>query len=601
MNKQKISEILLAVFPVLMIIVNQLFFYFGNLSLFEAYAFLPFYSIVIVYSFLLLFVFITKSFKKANIIILIISFILVIINQIKMYYMQEPIYLSDIKLLTGIKDILNITDGTMLDSILKTWYLFLIFIAIYVGIFIGIKKCEDKKLETRKLYYLIPTVILIVLTLPFSFMNNVVKNKIYRNYNLKDYNSYKTNAFINLFYGLSGGMYYNMINNRVFKPSDYNIEEINKVLNYKEDNEEYSNEDYNIILLFSESFFDITKLKEIEFSDNLLEDYHELSKEGKLIQMLSPTYGGRSCNVEMELLTSFNLSYYDSTYTPYLQLVTKDFNKNGNILELLKNRGMKNYSLVSTTENLYNIGNVYDYLGFTKLENEDKRENYKGYYLSDHYITNKIIDFVDKENNPFFYFVTTMQNHMPYKKGKYGNYRVSIKNSNLSEENQEVILSYAEGLNDSSMELKRLYDYIKTLDKKTIIIFLGDHLPYLSNKKGDNLVDTLEYFNTSDKNLNNYRVYNTEALILSNFDIEFDDTKYLSPDLLVPYLLKTLKVKMNSYYDYLINESKEILPSYNKYVAMDKEGNIYSISELPDNMKKEYNLRHSLQYNLYYE
>ena len=58
---------------------------------------------------------------------------------------------------------------------------------------------------------------------------------------------------------------------------------------------------------------------------------------------------------------------------------------------------------------------------------------------------------------------------------------------------------------------------------------------------------------------------------------------------------------MNNYYDYLINESKEILPSYNKYVAMDNEGNIYGTSELPDNMKKEYDLRNMVQYKLYYE
>ncbi len=601
MNKKKVSEILLAVFPVIMIFVNQLFLYFGNKSLFAVYVFLPFYSIVIVYAFLLLFVFITKSFKKANTIILITSFILSIINQIKMYYMQEPIYISDIKLLGGIEDIFDITSGTLGNSILNSWYIFLIFIIIYIGLFIGIKKCEDKKIENRKYFFAIPFTLLVVLALPFDFMTKFTLNKVYVNYKLKDYNAYWSNAYLNFFYGLSGGMYYNMLNNRVTKPNNYNIDDINKVLTYKTDNETYSNEDYNIILLFSESFFDVTKLNEIEFSDNLLKDYHELSNEGKLIQMISPTYGGRSCNVEMELLTSFNLAYYESSYTPYLQLVTKNFNKDGNLLEILKNKGMKNYSLISTTDNIYNVGNVYSYLGFEKLNNEGTKEDKKGYYLSDNYIVNNIIDFIGKEENPFFCFATTMQNHMPYLKDKYDNYTVSIKNSNLSEKDKEVILAYAEGLNDSSIELKRLYEYIKTLNKKTIIIFLGDHLPYLSNIDGKNLVDSLEYFNTTNTNVNNYRVYNTEALILSNFDIPFDDTKYLSPDLLIPYLLKTLNIKMNNYYDYLINESKEILPSYNKYVAVDREGNIYSTSELPNDMQKEYDLRGSVQYKLYYE
>ena len=420
MNKKKISEVLLALFPVILIVINQLFLYFGNKRLFELYQFQPFHSIIIVYSFLLLFVFITKSFKKSNKIILIISFILVIINQIKMYYMQEPIYLSDIKLLGGIKDIFDITGGTLLKSILNTWYLFLILIILYIGIFIGIKYCEDKVIDSHKYYYLIPSIILVILALPISFISKFTKNTIYANIKLNDYNTYSSNAFVNMYFGLSGSMYYNLINNRVYEPDNYNIEEINKVLNYKVNKDKYSNEDYNIILLFSESFFDITKLDEIVFSDNVLKDYHDLSKEGKLLQMISPTYGGRSCNVEMELLTSFNLAYYDSTYTPYLQLITKDFNKDGNILEILKNKGLKNYSMVATTDNLYNVGKVYNILGFEGLKIDDNKNNYKGYYLSDNYITSTIIDFIKKENNPYFYFATTMQNHMPYLLNKYG-------------------------------------------------------------------------------------------------------------------------------------------------------------------------------------
>ena len=149
--------------------------------------------------------------------------------------------------------------------------------------------------------------------------------------------------------------------------------------------------------------------------------------------------------------------------------------------------------------------------------------------------------------------------------------------------------------------LKRLYDYINTIDKKTIIIFIGDHLPYLSNSKGENIIDKLNYFNTKDNLLNLYRKYSVEALVLSNFDIDYDDTEYLSPDLLIPYVLKSNQTKMNSYYNYLIEKSKSILPSYNRNVAVDCDGKIYDINKLPKDMKKEYDLRNSIQYHLYYE
>ena len=61
---------------------------------------------------------------------------------------------------------------------------------------------------------------------------------------------------------------------------------------------------------------------------------------------------------------------------------------------------------------------------------------------------------------------------MPYTKDKYENFDVTV-NSNLSDKDNEALLSYSQGLNDASNELKRLYDYIKTINKKTIIIFIN--------------------------------------------------------------------------------------------------------------------------------
>ena len=595
MKKEKLYEVFMGLIPFLLIMINHIFFFICNRPILSDSSFVPFQSIIIVYTIFLFLIFLTKSYKKANIILIIISFIVTTINQIKIFYMQEPIYLSDIKLLGSLGDVFKITDGTY-GSLSKYLLLFIIKTLILTGIFIFAKRYKEKE-QKRNYYFIIPIILLIILSLPIKGINNLVKGTFHSD-SFKDYTSVSSNLDYYKVYGFTGGMYFNILDSRIFKPDNYNKEEIDKVLNYQSDNNMEA--DYNIILVFSESFFDITKLDEIEFNKDILSSYHELESKGKLISMITPTYGGRSCNVEFELLTSNNLSYYDISYIPYLYFNKKDFNRYDNFLTTMKDSNIVSTSYITTSDNLYNVGNVYNYLGFTnKIENREEDINTK--FIPDKYVTDRIIEYTNNENNKFFLFATTMQNHMPYKKDKYSNYNVSIKNSKLDDDSNEAILSYAQGLYEAGNELKRLYEYINTIDKKTIIVFLGDHLPYLSNQKGDNLIDKLDYFNTDDANLNLYRKYNTEALILSNFDIEFDDTKYLSPDLLVPYLLKTLKVKMNSYYDYLINESKEILPSYNKYVAMDKEGNIYSISELPDNMKKEYNLRHSLQYNLYYE
>ena len=177
-------------------------------------------------------------------------------------------------------------------------------------------------------------------------------------------------------------------------------------------------------------------------------------------------------------------------------------------------------------------------------------------------------------------------------------YNIKITKSNLSEEANNVLQAYAQGTYNASKQLKRLYDYIKTYDEPTIIIFLGDHLPYLLYGEGNNIVDELDYFNTDDEKLNTYRKYNTEALILSNYDADLSDIpEILSPDLMVTKLVNKMDVSLSDYFKWL-DSTSDVLPSFNKYIFQDKDANLYSSTDLTDDMKNMYKLRESMQYKM---
>lgn len=130
---------------------------------------------------------------------------------------------------------------------------------------------------------------------------------------------------------------------------------------------------------------------------------------------------------------------------------------------------------------------------------------------------------------------------------------------------------------------------------------MGDHLPYLYSDK-TNIIDLLEYFNTSDKTLNNYRKYNTQSLILANFNVEADDenTKYLGPDLLSSYILNNMEIKISNYYKWLY-ETRKSIGSANFLVTIDDKGNLYNTYELNDKCRKMYNLRKNVEYKLFVE
>ena len=96
----------------------------------------------------------------------------------------------------------------------------------------------------------------------------------------------------------------------------------------------------------------------------------------------------------------------------------------------------------------------------------------------------------------------TIETHMPFNKEKYDNYDINVTSSSLTEEETGVILSYAQGVYDTNVQIKRLYDEIQKLDEPTIIIVLGDHLPYLYNEKSEDILQKLTYFNTNDEKTN---------------------------------------------------------------------------------------------------
>lgn len=115
---------------------------------------------------------------------------------------------------------------------------------------------------------------------------------------------------------------------------------------------------------------------------------------------------------------------------------------------------------------------------------------------------------------------------------------------------------------------------------------------------GKNVIFELDYFNTDDELLNNYRLYNSQALILSNYEEEIELPEYIGTDLLLNYIVNQLDVEVEPYYKWLYNTT-EVLPGINKYISFDKAGNLYDPTELTKEMNEVYENRKLMQYKLF--
>ena len=192
------------------------------------------------------------------------------------------------------------------------------------------------------------------------------------------------------------------------------------------------------------------------------------------------------------------------------------FKDKPSILKELGNNGY--YTKVVFGKDFFNSEHVYERLGVSEYEEKNSKKYKKGYYTSDEYLIDCAIEALEnkKENEKLFYMNCTIESHMPFIEEKYDKYDFEIEDSTLNKAQTSVIKSYAQSCYDADVELGRLYEFIKTYEEPTILVFFGDHLPFLSDPDtSDDLLSKLKYFNTGDKLLDTYRKYNTRCSYFS--------------------------------------------------------------------------------------
>lgn len=590
--------------PVIFIIILEIYYKmctFGTPNLK-----ISFYAIImlliILYAFYFLFLSLLRNTFRANLVFSIIFLILFIVNQMRIFYTSDTLLLTDFLFLQTTGELANFVDVTFVNAIRYILSPTIIVIVIFAYLLI-ISKKQNIELKSRKLnitMFIISITTIAFLFFPFKQLDKFILNKVYDYNKVSDYTISVSNTRYYYKYGVVGGMYGKFLESRRYEPNNYDEEGLKYIINNAQKKEgTWGNP--NVIVIFSESFWDLSALEKIKFDKDIISNFHNLQKEGKLIEMISPSYGGISANVEFEILTGGSLNYFSKGYIPYMQLYNNKLSQNTpSIIKEFKNNGYKSIILNSSSKAMFNCDRVYDFYKVDKRTHLYDEINLNGAYVSDKYLTDEIIKYFDNKNKDekTFYFAITMGGHMPYYEERYDEYDFDITESLYSKEINGTLKAYAEGIYKADQELGRLYDYINTLDENTIIVFFGDHLPHLQTSKGKDALFETGYLNNNYDLESVYRQFNTEALILSNYDIEFDNTKYLSPDLLFTYIMNNMNLELSPYYKWLYT-TIDTLPSSNYVISVDKNGNLYYTLGLDSEMKSTYELRKKVQYMLF--
>lgn len=605
-NKEVINDIMVGIMPFIMITLVEIFFKVSNGGIpivlnTNANSFV--FSVILAYLIYAIGISLTKKNTKALQILCVISFVVLLINQMKILYTGEPIYFSDANFLEKTGDFVTMLSSHMISMILPYVLAFLLLGIIFVMIIKWCKQYEFEIVSTklRIVILIVSTLIVFLLFIPNNQTKELYLKLFFNIEEYKDYDSYTTNLSYYQQHTLLSGMYGVLLNNRFVEPKNYNEQEIKEMIKSADVRNKSELGNPNIILLFSEAFWDIDKLQEITFDKPITANLNQFKQEGKCIELLSCAYGGMSENVAFELLTGGSLNYFTRGYIPTMSLYKKKNSKKiPSIVKELKNNNY--HSKIVFGKDFYNSKDTFLNMGFDEyVQLKQTAENTKGKFISDEYMTDLIIEELQnkEKDKPIFYMAETIQNHMPYTKDKYEKYDIEILQSNLDKDKNNTLLSYSQGVYDADKQLQRLYEYIKEYEEPTMLIFLGDHLPYLYTEDRKNVIEYLTYFNTSEELENIYRRYNTQAFILSNYDIKQETfPEYLSNDLLLTYFINHMNLEVSSYYKWLYTTIQD-LPASNRYIALDKEGNKYKINNLKSEMKKIYSFKEMMQYKFF--
>ena len=615
LNKYTIN---LLIFPLFIVVAGDIFYRMNSLDIiynlkgsFNAIInhILPFLLVYILVT--LLFVAInclTSKSKITKIMLLLISLIIFVINDIKLNIMGIPIELSDIGYLNPDNMGMMATATTTIGSwIWLTVIKSIIFVAISVGIVFEDKfsKFQIKGIIKRICIFFISVIVFIGLTMAMQKKYDFFINKIYKtdNNTLGQYVSVDEYAKE---YGLFSGIILTSLAKYNLVSTEYSKEYVSKLLS-SYSNAKSSGEwgKANVVFLLSESFSDLENVDEIKFDKPLMKEINNYKKDDDkmVFDLLVPTYGGVSVNTEFEILTGAPIAFWTPGYIPYNEYYGDITGKNApNLIKEFNNNGYTTIYLTPWGETSYNSKRNYKLFSTDKtIYGTDLKGEIKGVYYSDRSLMKDIYNELKDTSKGNYKFImsASSQNHFPFSADKYKKYDINVKKTEYSKESTEMLRSYAQGIYDASKELNNLYKMIQELDVPTIIVFFGDHLPYIVDDSGSEPYMESSYLSTDDPTLNNLRKFTTKAVILSNYDIKTDDIEYMNANYLGAYVLNKLDLDISNYFKY-IEATRKKVSVFNRQ-GIYKNGEIVLYNDIDKEEQKTLNDYRHVQYGSFYD
>ena len=464
----------------------------------------------------------------AQLIYAIMLLILSIGNAIKLHFHGSLLQAADFFVL---KEALGIAG----QYIAMQW--FLLLAAILVGaLVLGIIKRKQIKKALKvsvngSAICFIPMMVLIVVLL---HSNILVKAGIDPNARYKQekeaLNAYGTGLYY--YYMLAKGT-------SIAVPDGYGESIMEEVAQYKD--QEFTESDIkpNVILLLAESLFRADEIPDVNYNENLFEN----TQEYICGTVISPSYGGRTAVAEAEALTGYSSYFLDGDAYIYNTYLTSPQKRTGSLAREFAANGYTTWAMHPNRANFYNRDIVYQCMGFDRFFSIDDYAVEDEDLLGDGLVKDrKFFDFLiqklEETSEPLFIFGATIEGHSPYE-SKFKETDIRANSNVYNSEELQELSEYAQTVKDLDTQLGRLFEYLDTCEKPTLVYVFGDHLPPIKVNSSDGFLD------------NNDTKYGTPLIIYSNYKEVKLNVDKMSLSQLAPQIIMDSGIPHSTYFDFL--------------------------------------------------
>lgn len=577
----------------LMLIIMQVIYFFPNLDVtmtwIAHHVNLMFLASTIILGVSVLFFCFFNNLILAISLSSLVMLIVAIANYYKMLVVGEPIYPSDLSMISNIDEIIGYVKNLLSPTLIIGLLIIIALLAILSFI------CRKGFKLTMKLRVIFFAIFIAYLASIFYYekspLKPLVNSTVYFT-KWNQLNNYQQNGFL-------FGFITNLQNDLMIKNDHYTEANLQKIMDdYTKKAEDYNesadlSQQPNIITIVSESLSDPTVFNQLTFSEDPLPNLRQYLETYSSGHFLSPFKGNRTANVEFEYLVGFTNSLLLEGTIPFQQALSSK----PEIPSFISFMDQLDYTSVAIHPNnaaFYKRSQVYPALGFDEFLSIDKMKHLdyidSQKYVSDQSVFDELYAELEAADRPIFAYGLTMANHIAIFDKKFGENTIEVLDAN-GEHNTEME-TYAEGLKQTDLALKEFITKIENYDEPTLVIFFGDHL---INFQSD-IHEQHGYIEKDTDALRAKLFFETPLLIMSNMDdFQIENIDDVSPIFIAPLILRELNLPLSPFYVFLLDLYEEFSVLHNNFKL---DANQNQVDELTEHQEQLLLILELIQYDI---